>query len=82
MRISYYKKKKNFPQTYTDFYFSFPYNLKNVKSKEAKCVVDLSLSINNIKGVGESKRIHGIIVYICQYLFLYILILLISIIFM
>ena len=34
------------------------------KTNEAKCVIDLSQSINNIKGVGESKRIHGIIVYI------------------
>ena len=52
------------------------------KTKETKCVVDPSQSMNNIKGVGESKRIHGIIVYICPYLFLYILIILISIIFM
>ena len=51
-------------------------------TKEAKCVVDLSQSVNNIEGVVESKRIHGIIVYICPYLFLYILILLFSKIFM
>ena len=37
------------------------------KTKEAKCVVDFSQSINNIKGVGESKHIHDIIVYICPY---------------
>ena len=48
------------------------------KTKQAKCVVDFSQSINNIKGVGESKHIHGIIVYICRYLFLYMLILLLS----
>ena len=41
------------------------------KTKEAKCVVDLSQSINSIKGVGETKYNHGIIVYICPYLFLY-----------
>ena len=40
-------------------------------SKKYKCVVDLSQSINSIKGVGESKHNHGIIVYICPYLFLY-----------
>ena len=39
------------------------------KTKEAKCVVGLSQSINNIKGVGESKCFHGIIVYICLYIF-------------
>ena len=44
-------------------------------TKEVKCVVDLSQSMNSIKGVGENKRIHGIIVNICPYLFLYILIL-------
>ena len=52
------------------------------KTKETKCVVDPSQSMNNIKGVGENKRIHGITVYICPYLFLYILIIMISIIFM
>ena len=35
-------------------------------TKESKCVVDLSQSINNIKGGGESERFHSIIVYICQ----------------
>ena len=40
-------------------------------SKKIKCVVDFSQSINSINGVGESKRIHGIIVYICPYLFSY-----------
>ena len=41
------------------------------KNEEAKCVVDLSQTINNIKRVGESKRIHYKIVYTCPYLFLY-----------
>ena len=43
------------------------------KTKEAKCVIDPSQSINDIKGVGESKHIYGIIVFICPYLFLYII---------
>ena len=33
------------------------------KTEEAKCVIDLSQSITNIKEVGESKRIHDVIVY-------------------
>ena len=37
--------------------------------EEAKCVVDFSQSIKNIKGVDKSKRIHDIIVYTCPYLF-------------
>ena len=40
-----------------------------MKNKEAKCVVDLSQSKNNVKGVEESKCIHSIIVYICSYFF-------------
>ena len=37
--------------------------------EEAKCVVDFSQSIKNIKGVDKSKRIHDIIVYTCPYFF-------------
>ena len=37
--------------------------------EEAKCVVDFSQSIKNIKRVDKSKRIHDIIVYTCQYIF-------------
>ena len=39
--------------------------------EEAKCVVDFSQSIKNIKRVDKSKRIHDIIVYTCPYLFFY-----------
>ena len=33
----------------------FLHNLINLKTEESKCVVNLSQSINNTKGVGESK---------------------------
>ena len=47
------------------FFFSFFF------WEEAKCVVDFSQSIKNIKGVDKSKSIHDIIFYTCPYLFFY-----------
>ena len=41
------------------------------KTKETKCVVNLSQSINNIKGAGKNKHIHDRIVYTCSYIFFY-----------
>ena len=53
----------------TYFIEFFLHNLINLKTEESKCVVNLSQSINNIKGVGQSKIIHDRNFYTCSYLF-------------
>ena len=50
----------------TYFIEFFLHNLINLKTEESKCVVNLSQSINNTKGVGESKISHDRIVYTCS----------------